>query len=58
MKTIIDYKVIVGTDDQEFSDKINRLIKEGWQPLGEVILSDSVLAQAVVKYEPFYLPIW
>lgn len=61
MKKIVEYDVAMTTDSlQDLSKKVNFLIGNGWQPLGEVkllkmmfqeVYNCDVLIQAMVKYE-------
>ena len=57
MRKIIEYVVISNhyhrQYEHQFIDMINKMIKEGWQPLGGVSLAPEKYpyAQAMVKYE-------
>jgi hypothetical protein len=51
-RKIVDYMVVVEDKIGTIQDKVNRLIKEGWQPLGGISSSyRSSDEQAMVKYE-------
>ena len=51
-RKIVDYMVAVEDNFGTIQDKVNRLIKEGWQPLGGISSSyRNNDEQAMVKYE-------
>ena len=54
MFKILEYKLVRNGDVRMFTEEVNQLIKEGWQPFGSVAvagLGGTVFqAQAMVKY--------
>jgi hypothetical protein len=59
MKKISDYVVISSCFQKKFNEEANKLIREGWQPLGGVSIShqgpedgsgSTEFAQAMVRY--------
>jgi hypothetical protein len=54
MFKILEYKLVRNSDLRLFTEEVNQLIKEGWQPFGSVAvagLGAAVFqAQAMVKY--------
>jgi hypothetical protein len=58
------YEVVYANSEQAFVDQINRMIKEGWQPLGGMAANfqsngqfqQTVYHQAMVEYKPNYEP--
>lgn len=52
MPTVIAYDVVSYSSKGTFVSAINRLISEGWQPLGPVVkYQNSDYYQTIVKYE-------
>lgn len=52
---ISKYMTIV-TTIEELDREVNKLIKEGWQPLGSPILMNEIsMMQAMVKKDSMYL---
>jgi hypothetical protein len=57
MKKVIRYEVIYANSEGEFVEQINKMINEGWQPLGGVGITyiekqmQVVYHQAMVEYE-------
>ena len=51
---IIDYMVeqlvIDGWDKDYLSDRVKERIKEGWQPIGGLVIDGRYTYQAMVKY--------
>jgi hypothetical protein len=52
----MEYKVVLTSSTKEFEEKVNDLIRQGWEPLGGVAICRSqthaepyVLAQALIK---------
>jgi len=53
------YEVVYANSEQAFVDQINRMIKEGWQPLGGMAANfqsngqfqQTIYHQAMVEYE-------
>ena len=53
------YEVVYANSEQAFVEQINRMIKEGWQPLGGMAANfqsngqfqQTVYHQAMVEYE-------
>ena len=55
MAKIIDYTAVSTGNFKSFKDSVNKMIEEGWQPLGGISLAewpDFIFTQAMVKYEP------
>ena len=58
------YEVVYANSEQAFVEQINRMIKEGWQPLGGMAANfqsngqfqQTVYHQAMVEYKPNYDP--
>jgi hypothetical protein len=54
MFKILEYKLVRNGDLKLFTEDVNKLIKEGWQPLGSVgvagVGGTVFQAQAMVKY--------
>jgi hypothetical protein len=58
------YEVVYANSEQAFVEQINRMIKEGWQPLGGMAANfqsngqfqQTVYHQAMVEYKPNYEP--
>ena len=56
------YEVVYANSESEFVQQINKMIKEGWQPLGGVGITyiekqmQVVYHQAMVEYKPNYEP--
>ena len=56
MKKVIRYEIVYGNSEQAFIEQINRMIKEGWQPIGGVSVNfqarteQPVYHQAMVEY--------
>ncbi|MEK6817676.1 MAG: DUF1737 domain-containing protein [Nanoarchaeota archaeon] len=55
MKKIIEYKIMWGEMDSVLEEKVNKEIKEGWQPFGSVFMRPTektdYFHQPMVKYE-------
>jgi hypothetical protein len=56
MKDIIEYKIIVAKGIEKLQEAVNRAIKDGWQPYGNMgaphnILVWSRFSQVVVKFK-------
>jgi Domain of unknown function (DUF1737) len=56
MSTIIDYKVITSRTGpiplhERLETKVAVALKEGWQPLGGVVIHPDFWAQTMVRYE-------
>ena len=59
MKKIIEYKIASGESKYELQEEVNELIKQGWQPYGEICIKKSggfldwgePYSQPIVKYE-------
>lgn len=47
---ITDYAIICDTSATLFTVRVKAAIKDGWQPHGELIVSDTRMYQAMVKY--------
>ena len=45
---VAEYKMIVA-GSHKIAEKVNDLIKEGWQPYGSPMLTDGCTGQAMVK---------
>ena len=64
MSKIKRYEVVYANSEQAFVEQINRMIKEGWQPLGGMAANfqhngqfqQTVYHQAMVEYKPNYDP--
>ena len=57
MRDIIKYTEVKGNSKNDLIDKVNSLIKEGWQPLPGLTLkayptTPSDFHQSMVKYKP------
>lgn len=58
MSKIIKYGLIYRDDHDDFTEIINKLIQQGYQPYGNTFMAkdpinnDSCYHQAMVKYEP------
>jgi hypothetical protein len=58
------YEVVYANSEQAFVEQINKMIKEGWQPLGGMAANfqsngqfqQTVYHQAMVEYKPNYEP--
>jgi hypothetical protein len=58
------YEVVYANSEQAFVEQFNRMIKEGWQPLGGMAANfqhngqfqQTVYHQAMVEYKPNYEP--
>ncbi len=53
MKKIIEYKIVWDRDDDRLIKKVNKEIKEGWQPQGGITYDTQygIYLQVMVKYE-------
>ena len=59
MSKIKRYEVVYANSEQAFVEQINKMIKEGWQPLGGMAANfqhngqfqQTVYHQAIVEYE-------
>jgi len=50
-KTVVDYKVFIGSGETSLTNKVSEALKEGWQPYGSVSIAEGYyVAQAMVKY--------
>jgi hypothetical protein len=64
MKNITRYEVVYANSEQAFVEQINKMIREGWQPLGGMAANfqhngqfqQTVYHQAMVEYKPNYEP--
>ena len=62
MNKITRYEVVYANSEQAFVEQINRMIKEGWQPLGGMAANfqhngqfqQTIYHQAIVMYEQEY----
>lgn len=50
---IVEYRVEYHSELEleEFAEKINSFIKEGWQPFGAPFTVDEFIHQALVRYD-------
>ena len=46
---IVSYKIVVGKRTDEFSERINKRLGEGWKLYGTPFNSNGFLCQAMVK---------
>ena len=51
MLKIIAYRGVIHSSVKDLSKAVERLMAEGWQPLGGVGVGTAGLAQALVQYE-------
>lgn len=49
MSKIIAYKVVT-KGNRQMDDEINKMLLDGWQPLGGISVNSLALFQAMVKY--------
>ena len=64
MSKITRYEVVYANSEQAFVEQINKMIREGWQPLGGMAANfqsngqfqQTVYHQAMVEYKPNYEP--
>jgi hypothetical protein len=49
MEKIIEYKVTGGGNPQHLADAVNQLIREGFEPFGNIFQQKNVLLQPMVK---------
>ena len=61
MKRVVEYKVVSGTTEMVVAE-VNRMLKDGWQPLGGMQNADRASVepvwrgqQTMVKYEDLVL---
>ena len=46
---IKEFDIVDGIQSFQFRTRINALIKEGWQPYGDIFIADSRFCIAMVK---------
>lgn len=48
---IVEYFIVKSQGSDTFAEKVNKSLKEGWQPLGPAFVHGSELVQTMVKYQ-------
>jgi hypothetical protein len=50
---ITDYKIIYAISSDQLEELVNQAIKDGWQPLGPLVLGSVAFLQTMVKEESY-----